>query len=88
MNCNVTAECSYKEKSKNFHSFTDENKNRFGLGFHKSDSGLRQALQFRFFVLFLFVVIVVIVVGFVNVVMILLFFCLCVCILLLLLAAS
>ena len=53
MNCNVTAECSYKEKSKNFHSFTDENKNRFGLGFHKSDSGLRQALQFRF--LFLFV---------------------------------
>jgi len=46
MNCNVTAECAYKEKSKNFHSFSDENGNRFGLGFHKSESGLKQATQF------------------------------------------
>ena len=53
MNCNVTGECAYKEKSKNFHSFTDENGSRFGLGFHKSDSGLRQASQFRYF-LFIF----------------------------------
>ena len=46
MNCNVTAECAYKEKSKNFHSFSDENSNRYGLGFHKSESGLKQATQF------------------------------------------
>ena len=46
MNCNVTAECAYKEKSKNFHSFSDENGNRYGLGFHKSESGLKQATQF------------------------------------------
>jgi len=46
MNCNVTAECAYKEKSKNFHSFSDENSSRYGLGFHKSDSGLKQASQF------------------------------------------
>ena len=45
MNCNVTAECAYKEKSKNFHSFSDENGNRYGLGFHKSESGLKQASQ-------------------------------------------
>ena len=48
MNCNVVAECSYKEKSKNFHSFTDENGDRYGLGFHKSDSGLKQAQQLCF----------------------------------------
>eukprot|EP00485_Elphidium_margaritaceum_P006612 CAMPEP_0202691444 /NCGR_PEP_ID=MMETSP1385-20130828/6157_1 /ASSEMBLY_ACC=CAM_ASM_000861 /TAXON_ID=933848 /ORGANISM="Elphidium margaritaceum" /LENGTH=494 /DNA_ID=CAMNT_0049346851 /DNA_START=155 /DNA_END=1639 /DNA_ORIENTATION=+ len=46
MNCNVTAECIYKEKSKNFHSFADELGNRYGLGFHKSESGLKQAAQF------------------------------------------
>eukprot|EP00486_Rosalina_sp_Unknown_P002452 CAMPEP_0201565440 /NCGR_PEP_ID=MMETSP0190_2-20130828/4558_1 /ASSEMBLY_ACC=CAM_ASM_000263 /TAXON_ID=37353 /ORGANISM="Rosalina sp." /LENGTH=431 /DNA_ID=CAMNT_0047982941 /DNA_START=95 /DNA_END=1387 /DNA_ORIENTATION=+ len=46
MNCNVTAECAYKEKSKNFHSFSDENGNRYGLGFHKSESGLKQATHF------------------------------------------
>eukprot|EP01084_Bolivina_argentea_P199880 341905_1 len=46
MNCNVTSECAYKEKSKNFHSFSDENGNRYGLGFHKSESGLKQASQF------------------------------------------
>ena len=44
MNCNVTAECLYMKKSNNFHSFRDENKNRFGLGFHESDSSLREAL--------------------------------------------
>ena len=49
MNCNVTAECAYKEKSKNFHSFSDENGNRYGLGFHKSESGLKQATQFRYY---------------------------------------
>jgi len=46
MNCNVTAECVYKEKSKNFHSFSDENGNRYGLGFHKSESGLKQAAHY------------------------------------------
>jgi len=46
MNCNVTAECVYKEKSKNFHSFSDENGNRYGLGFHKSESGLKQATHY------------------------------------------
>eukprot|EP01084_Bolivina_argentea_P109156 195106_1 len=46
MNCNVTSECTYKEKSKNFHSFSDENGNRYGLGFHKSESGLKQAAHF------------------------------------------
>merc|ERR1712157_305141 len=46
MNCNVTSECAYKEKSKNFHSFSDENGNRYGLGFHKSESGLKQAAHF------------------------------------------
>ncbi|ETO21130.1 hypothetical protein RFI_16075 [Reticulomyxa filosa] len=43
LNANCTAECMYKEKSQNFHSFTDENGQRYGLGFHKSDSGLKQA---------------------------------------------
>ena len=48
MNCIVTAECGYRERSKNFHSFSDENGSRYGLGFHKSASGLKQAEQFRY----------------------------------------
>ena len=47
MNANCTSECTYKEKSKNFHSFQDENGHRCGLGFHKSDSGLKQAEQLK-----------------------------------------
>ena len=45
MNCNLTADCDYKKKSNNFHSFRDENGNLYGLGFHKSESGLKQAVQ-------------------------------------------
>ena len=46
MNCNVTQECKHREKSPHFHSFTDENDTKYGLGFHKSQSGLQQAARF------------------------------------------
>eukprot|EP01084_Bolivina_argentea_P004324 8226_1 len=46
MNCNVANVCKYKQKSKTFYSFTDENNDYYGLKFYKSNSGIKQAKQF------------------------------------------
>lgn len=46
VNVNLDANCEYKEKSNNFHSFKDEKGVRRGFGFHKSEKNLQSAQQF------------------------------------------
>merc|ERR1711879_324358 len=47
LNSNVNEHCTYKASKKdNFHSFTDENNVKYGLGFHKSPEALGQAKEF------------------------------------------
>lgn len=46
VNCNLDHRCEYKEKSENFHSFKDENGDRKGFGFHKSERNLNSAVEF------------------------------------------
>lgn len=46
VNCNLDFRCEYKEKSENFHSFKDENGQRKGFGFHKSERNLHSATEF------------------------------------------
>merc|ERR1719461_1260128 len=47
LNANINQDCVYKSSKKaNFHSFTDENGTKYGLGFHKSEEALVQAQQF------------------------------------------
>jgi len=47
LNSNLNENCVYKaSKKSNFHSFTDENGAKYGLGYHKSDDALKQAQEF------------------------------------------
>lgn len=47
LNSNVNEHCTYKASKKdNFHSFTDENKVKYGLGFHKAEDAMKQAQEF------------------------------------------
>lgn len=47
LNSNVNENCVYKaSKKSNFHSFTDENSTKYGLGFHKSGDALKQSQEF------------------------------------------
>ena len=50
MNCNINVadHCVYTKKTNNFHSFDDGYGCKYGLGFHNSESGLKQSEKLRY----------------------------------------